>query len=195
MFQIQESELQEDVRWWEVLGLRTVSDFTRRCHFWEQLALFPGSHLTCFAQGSPGGHVPAYVRQVLVSSLPADFIVFSHLVVKFPLSSCCQRVMTPLFVPPPPPPSRRLSASSGSLNYSAEYRCSAVRRWSTDQPDSVMAGGERAGGVAEWWQQMSVWELSRKPHTRLPQPPLLPIWQLESHNPVYNELSHHANWP
>lgn len=57
MFQIPESDLQEDVRWGEVLGLRTVSDFTRRCHFWERLGLFPGSHLTCAAQGAPGGHV------------------------------------------------------------------------------------------------------------------------------------------
>lgn len=114
---------------------------------------------------------------------PRWFNSVFHLDIEFPLSAFCQRGgLTPLIIPqaPPPTPSwglNPLSVPAGSLNYSAEHCCSAVRLRSREQPDSTMAAGERAVGEAEGRQQMSVWELPRKPHTRLPQPPPLPIWQ------------------
>lgn len=116
---------------------------------------------------------------------PRWFNSVFHLDIEFPLSAFCQRGLTPLLIPrapPPPPPPlswglNPQSVPAGSLNYSAERCCSAVRLWSKEQPDSTMAAGERAAGAAEWRQQMSVWELPRKPHTHLPQTPPLPVWQ------------------
>lgn len=98
----------------------------------------------------------------------------------------CSNALKPhlslLFISLHPPPLQRLnppSVPTGSLNYSLED-CSPQRPVSDTQTqkegkshiERQEGGGARA---IEWWQQMSGWELPRKPHTDLP--PLPPFWQ------------------